>query len=97
MVGSRAATAYGRHMCAEITAGLSATGWVIVSGGAYGIDVTAHRAALACGGRTVAVLACGPDLAYPREHAGLLDDIAAHGAGTTTGPNSTASRRSWPV
>jgi len=67
-------------MCAEITAGLSTSGWVIVSGGAYGIDVTAYRAALACGGRTVAVLACGPDLAYPREHAGLLDDIVTHGA-----------------
>ena len=67
-------------MCAEITAGLSAAGWVIVSGGAYGIDVTAHHAALAHGGRTVVVLACGPDLAYPREHAGLLDDIAIRGA-----------------
>jgi DNA processing protein len=93
VVGSRAATAYGRHMCAEITAGLSATGWVIVSGGAYGIDVTAHRAALARGGRTAAVLACGPDLAYPREHAGLLDDIAAHGAVVSEYPPGTLPTR----
>jgi DNA processing protein len=80
VVGSRAATAYGTQMCAEITAGLSASNWVIVSGGAYGIDVTAHRAALACGGRTVAVLACGPDLACPREHTGLFDNVAGNGA-----------------
>ena len=80
-------------MCAEITAGLSASGWVIVSGGAYGIDVTAHRAALACGGRTVAVLACGPDLAYPREHAGLLDDIATHGAVVSEYPPGTPPAR----
>lgn len=80
VVGSRAATAYGTHMCAEITTGLAADGWVIVSGGAYGVDATAHRAALACGGRTVAVLACGPDPAYPREHGVLLDDIASQGA-----------------
>jgi DNA processing protein len=43
VVGSRAATAYGTHMCAEITTGLAADGWAIVSGGAYGIDATAHR------------------------------------------------------
>jgi hypothetical protein len=52
--------------------------WAVIL--AYGIDVTAHRAALGCSGRAVAVPACGPDLAYPREHAGLLDDIATHGA-----------------
>ena len=93
VVGSRAATAYGTHMCAEITAGLTASGFVIVSGGAYGIDATAHRAALACGGRTVAVLACGPDLAYPREHAGLLDDIASHGAVVSEYPPGTLPAR----
>lgn len=93
VVGSRAATAYGRHICAEITAGLTASGFVIVSGGAYGIDVTAHRAALACDGRTVAVLACGPDHAYPREHAGLLDDIAAHGAVVSEYPPGTLPAR----
>jgi DNA processing protein len=78
VVGSRAATVYGRHTCAKITRGLSTSGWVIDPGGAYGIDVTTHRAALACGGHTVAVLACGPDLTYPREHVGLLDDITSH-------------------
>ena len=93
VVGSRAATAYGRHMCAEIVAGLSASGFAIVSGGAYGIDAAAHRAALACSGRTVAVLACGPDLAYPREHVGLLDDIASHGAVVSEYPPGTPPAR----
>ncbi len=99
VVGSRAATAYGRHMCAEITAGLTAYGFVIVSGAAYGIDATAHRAALASGGRTVAVLACGPDLAYPSEHAGLLDAIASHGAVVSEYPPgvSPARHRFWRV
>ena len=49
-------------------------------GGAYGIDAAAHRAALASGGPTVAVLPCGPDHAYPREHAALFVEIAARGA-----------------
>jgi DNA processing protein len=77
VAGSRAATAYGRHMCAEITTGLAADGWAIVSGGAYGIDATAHRAALASGGRTVAVLACGPDLAYRASTSACLMTLPA--------------------
>ena len=80
VVGSRAATAYGRHMCADLSTGLAAGGWTVVSGGAYGVDAAAHRAALASGGPTVAVLACGPDLAYPREHTALFDEVAARGA-----------------
>jgi DNA processing protein len=80
VVGARAATAYGTHVCTEITTALSVGGWTILSGGAYGIDACAHRAALAAGGSTVAVLACGPDVAYPREHSGLLDAVAVSGA-----------------
>lgn len=78
MVGSRAATAYGTHVTSVITAELAAAGIAVISGAAYGIDAAAHTAALASGGVTVAVLACGPDVAYHRQHAGLLDNIAAH-------------------
>ena len=46
----------------------------------YGIDDAAHYGALTAGGATVAVLACGPDVPYPRAHAGLLADIADRGA-----------------
>jgi len=79
MVGARAATGYGAHVAGEIAADLGERGWVIVSGGAYGIDAAAHRGALAVGAATIAVLACGVDYAYPAGHAGLFADITARG------------------
>ena len=80
VVGARAATACGTHAATELAAGLASRGWVIVSGAAYGVDAAAHHGALAGDGRTIAVLACGPDIPYPREHRGLLADIALRGA-----------------
>ncbi|MFJ6720182.1 DNA-processing protein DprA [Streptomyces sp. NPDC091259] len=79
VVGARACTPYGAHMAQTLAAGLAERGWVVVSGAAYGIDGAAHRGALASGGATVAVLACGADVAYPRGHAGLLGRIAGQG------------------
>ncbi|MEU6311659.1 DNA-processing protein DprA [Streptomyces sp. NPDC047014] len=79
VVGARACTPYGAHMAQTLAAGLAERGWVVVSGAAFGIDGAAHRGALASGGATVAVLACGVDVAYPRGHAGLLRRIAAQG------------------
>jgi DNA processing protein len=86
IIGSRAATAYGTHVAAEIASALAARGWAITSGAAYGIDAAAHRGALAAEGTTIAVLACGPDYAYPRDHGGLLDAIATHGAVVSESP-----------
>jgi len=80
IVGSRAATAYGAHVGTELAAGLGDHGWLVVSGGAYGIDGSAHRGALGAGGQTVAVLACGVDRPYPVGHAELFELIAADGA-----------------
>ena len=65
IVGTRAATAYGEHVAAELAAGLAERDAAVVSGGAYGIDGAAHRAALAADGFTVAVLAGGIDVSYP--------------------------------
>jgi len=79
MVGSRAATGYGEHVAGEIAADLAEQGWVIISGGAYGIDAAAHRGALAAEGITIAVLACGVDYPYPAGHADLFAAIAAQG------------------
>lgn len=79
VVGARACTPYGAHMAQTLAAGLAERGWVVVSGAAYGIDGAAHRGALASGGATAAVLACGVDVSYPRGHAGLLGRIAGQG------------------
>jgi DNA processing protein len=79
MVGSRAATGYGAHVAGEIAADLGDQGWVVVSGGAYGIDAAAHRGALVTKAITIAVLACGVDHPYPAGHADLFADIAAGG------------------
>ncbi|MBE3000061.1 DNA-protecting protein DprA [Nocardiopsis sp. HNM0947] len=79
LVGARAATSYGEHVASEMAYTLGEHSVVTVSGGAYGIDGAAHRAAHAIGA-TVVVLACGLDVDYPRGHAGLFADVARRGA-----------------
>ncbi|MFR0356941.1 DNA-processing protein DprA [Streptomyces sediminimaris] len=79
VVGARACTEYGAHMAAVLGASLAEHGWVVVSGGAYGVDGAAHRGALGAGGATVAVLACGVDRPYPRGHTELIGRIAEQG------------------
>jgi DNA processing protein len=79
IVGTRSATAYGEHVAADLSAGLCEEDVVVVSGGAYGIDGAAHRAALAAEGFTVAVLAGGVDILYPAGHSALLHRVSASG------------------
>jgi DNA processing protein len=79
VVGTRAATVYGEHVAADLSAGLCERGIAVVSGGAYGIDGAAHRAALAVDGCTVAVLAGGVDVPYPSGHSALLHRIQRAG------------------
>ncbi|OLB76719.1 MAG: DNA protecting protein DprA [Actinobacteria bacterium 13_2_20CM_2_71_6] len=79
IVGARASTSYGNHVATELGYGLANRDWAVVSGGAYGIDAAAHRGALAAGGITVAVLACGVDRAYPLAHASLFERIIEDG------------------
>jgi DNA processing protein len=80
IVGTRRFTPYGREVAATLAGDLAAGGVTVVSGLARGIDGVAHQAALQAGGRTVAVLGCGPDVVYPPEHRALADRIAEHGA-----------------
>ena len=80
VVGTRRATPYGRQATERIAADLAAAGVTIVSGLARGIDTCAHRAALGVSGRTIAVLGCGVDVAYPPENARLAAEIAERGA-----------------
>ncbi|MCB0924633.1 MAG: DNA-processing protein DprA [Mycobacterium sp.] len=79
IVGTRAATAYGVHVAAELAAGLVERDVAVVSGGAYGIDGAAHRAAMAADGATIAVLAGGVDVLYPAGHSALLHRICGSG------------------
>lgn len=79
VVGSRAATGYGSQVARQIGYGLADRDWCVVSGGAYGVDAYAHRGALAAGGTTVVVLACGIDRPYPVSHANLFDRVAEDG------------------
>lgn len=89
VVGTRAATAYGEHVTAEIAGDLAVDGWTVTSGAAFGIDGAAHRAALGVGGNTLAVLACGVDRPYPSGHARLLRQIASSGAVISEYPPGT--------
>jgi DNA processing protein len=76
VVGSRNATSHGTTVASEIGAVVARAGYTVVSGAALGIDQAAHRGALAAGGRTVAVLACGVDRAYPAAHRPLIEHLA---------------------
>jgi DNA processing protein len=67
IVGARRATSYGREVARELGRELAAAGMIVVSGLAFGIDGCAHRGAIDAG-RTIAVLGCGPDVAYPSSH-----------------------------
>jgi DNA processing protein len=86
VVGTRAATSYGEQVAADLAAGLAEQDVAVVSGGAYGIDGAAHRAALAVEGVTVAVLAGGLDIPYPAGHSGLLHRIGSNGLLVTEYP-----------
>lgn len=79
IVGARAATSYGTQVAGDLAAHCARHGFTVVSGAAFGIDAAAHRGALAMDGPTVAVLASGADVAYPRAHCAMLDRIADTG------------------
>jgi len=79
LVGSRAATGYGRDISYKLAAGLAGQGIVVISGVALGIDTMAHRGALAAGGLTAGVLGCGLDVVYPRANRDLYRQISDNG------------------
>lgn len=93
VVGSRSATTYGTAAANEISAVVARAGLPVVSGAAFGIDEAAHRGAVAAGGATVAVLACGVDRAYPAEHRALLAHLGRHCAVVSESPPGAATTR----
>jgi DNA processing protein len=94
IVGSRACTAYGAHVATDLGYGLAGRGWTVVSGGGYGVDVAAHRGALAAGGVTAVVLAGGVDRVYPAPHLNLFEQISQTGLLVSEWPPGTEPRRS---
>jgi DNA processing protein len=93
LVGSRAATAYGTEVAGDIAYSVASRGISIVSGAAYGVDGAAHRGALGAGAPTVAVLACGVDVSYPRGHATLLQRVVDDGLVLSEVPPGTSPSR----
>jgi len=93
VVGSRANTVAGAEATAEITSAAADAGCTIVSGGAYGIDATAHRVAVAAGTPTTAVLAGGIDQLYPAGNVELLRNVARQGTLLAESPPGTRPTR----
>ena len=92
IVGSRAASTYGKYTTERISRELALKGLTIVSGMARGIDSTAHRGALTAHGRTIAVLGSGLDVIYPPENKKLFAEIVENGAVISEFPLGTPPR-----
>jgi DNA processing protein len=98
IVGSRRASPYAINVATRFATELGGAGLLIVSGLARGVDAAAHRAALACGAKTVAVLGTGIDLVYPAAHRALFDEIAREGLLVSEFPPGTPPRReNFPI
>jgi DNA processing protein len=97
IVGARRATSYGREVARELGRELAAAGMTVVSGLAFGIDGCAHRGAIDAG-RTIAVLGCGPDVAYPASHRTLWRRICEVGLVVSElPPGATPWRWTFPA
>ncbi len=97
IVGTRSATGYGERVARELASALAKAGATIVSGMARGIDAAAHLGALDSGGKTIAVLGTGVDIAYPAAHRELHHQIAEHGLLLSEElPGDRASAGSFP-
>jgi DNA processing protein len=98
VVGTRQPTPQGIHQARQIATGLAASGIPVISGLAAGIDTAAHIAALAAGGRTVAVLGTGIDRTYPAQNAALQEEIVTKGMVISQFlPGSPPTKASFPM
>lgn len=98
VVGTRRPTTYGAVAAERLSTDLANLGLTIASGMARGIDTAAHRAAIDCGGNTIAVFGCGVDMIYPAENRKLAATIAEKGLMISEFPLGTpAYPQNFPV
>ena len=98
VVGTRHPTPYGVAAAERLSGDLARAGVTITSGMARGIDTSAHKAALAAEGKTIAVLGCGVDIVYPSENRKLAGEIAAKGLIISEFPmEATAFPQNFPI
>ena len=79
IVGTRNPTSYGARIAGDFAAGLADRHWLVVSGGAFGIDAAAHKGSLAAEGTTLAILGAGISKSYPSSHDKLFNEICESG------------------
>lgn len=99
MVGTRRPTEYGRTAAYHLAGELAMAGVTVVSGLAYGLDISAHRGCLDAGGATVAVLGCGVDIVYPATHAAEARRMLENGGGIVSeyAPGTGPQRAYFPA
>lgn len=99
VVGSRKPTPYGLSVTSAFVSDFVRNGFAVVSGGAFGIDVAAHRAAIDSGGVTLAFVGTGIDLDYPRQHGRLFEEIVAKGGAVVSPfpPGALPLRQHFPI
>jgi DNA processing protein len=98
IIGTRIPTDYGRLLCEEITEGLKDYNAVIVSGLAYGVDQTAHKAAVQHGMPTFGVLGHGLSIIYPEDNRALSNKMLTNGGLITEFPHMTGpNRENFPM
>ncbi|MEO9139474.1 MAG: DNA-processing protein DprA [Jatrophihabitans sp.] len=93
IVGARACTMYGSHIARRLARELAEAGFVVVSGGAYGIDAAAHRGALDAGAQTVIISAGGADTAYPSGNDSLFRHVIRNGLVVSESPPGAVPQR----
>ena len=98
VVGTRKMSEYGKRTAYKIAYELGSAGVVVVSGMALGIDSVAACGAISAGGKTIAVLGCGIDVVYPRQHAKLQRIIENNGVVLTEfAPGTQPSGINFPI
>lgn len=93
IVGMRKMSEYGRSVAVKLGSDIASAGVTVVSGMARGIDGAALSGALSAGGKTVAILGCGVDIAYPPEHDKMMQQIAETGMVISEYPPGTPPLR----